>query len=184
MRNVLRRITFGVLGTGMVVAMAAGATAVSASAAVAAPHHATATKSVALSWPAVRQGASGNRVRAIQYLLNQSGFKVTVDGQFGPTTTAQVKAFQKVNGLAVDGVVGDATWPQLILTVKQGATGDAVKAVQDYLKRAYGFSNLQVDGKFGASTTTAVKDFQKEFKITVDGIVSPVTWNTLIVKHV
>jgi peptidoglycan hydrolase-like protein with peptidoglycan-binding domain len=182
MRNVLRRITFGVLATGMLVAMAAGATVVAASAAVAAPHHAT-HKTKALSWPTVKQGDSGNRVLTIQYLLNDRGYKVAVDGAFGSTTKTEVQKFQKAKGLKVDGIVGSATWEKLIRTVKQGDNGDAVKAVQSYLKSAYGFSKLTVDGAFGASTTTAVKDFQNKYKIKDDGVVGDVTWNALVVNH-
>ncbi len=178
MRNVLRRIAFGVLGTGMVVTMAAGA----ATAAVAAPQH-PAKVVKALQWPAVKQNAQGNRVRTIQYLLNQRGYKVTVDGKFGPDTTAKVKDFQKARGITpVDGVVGDKTWPKLILTVKQGDKGDAVRAVQDYLKRAYGYTSLKVDGVFGADTAKAVKSFQKKYGVKDDGVVNEVTWNTLVVK--
>lgn len=181
MRNVLRRIAFGVLGTGMVVAMAAGATTATASAAVARPHGTHIVR--ALQWPVVKQGAKGNRVRAIQYLLNQSGFTVTVDGDFGSATKGKVMEFQAANHLAKDGVVGNATWEALILVVKQGAKGYAVKAVQDYLNRAYG-ATLKVDGDFGTATKKAVEDFQKKYKdkykLVVDGIVGVSTWHALI----
>ena len=36
------------------------------------------------------------------------------DGIFGPTTTAAVKAVQKMFGLTQDGVVGPSTWKKLI----------------------------------------------------------------------
>jgi peptidoglycan hydrolase-like protein with peptidoglycan-binding domain len=191
MRNALRRLAFGVLGTGMVVAAAAGVTAGTANAATAAPHLAThhsrphhPRPPLGLSWPTVRQGAHGNRVTAIQYLLNQSGFRVKVDGKFGSATTTEVKAFQKANHLRPeDGIVGDATWPQLILVVKQGAKGDAVRAVQSYLKYAYDYKTLKVDGDFGPLTTAAVVSFQKKYKINpANGTVSVTTWHTLVVK--
>jgi peptidoglycan hydrolase-like protein with peptidoglycan-binding domain len=180
MRNVLRRIAFGVLGTGMVVAMAAGAATATASAAVAAPHQAF---QQSLVWPTVMKGAQGNRVRTIQYLLNQSGFAVDVDGKFGSKTESEVKEFQSVNHLKPDGVVRSETWEALILTVKQGAKGYAVKAVQDYLNRAYGAS-LKVDGDFGTATTKAVIKFQdtykNKYKLMVDGIVGIATWHALV----
>jgi peptidoglycan hydrolase-like protein with peptidoglycan-binding domain len=180
MRNTLRRISFGVLGTGMIVAMTAGAAAGAASAAVASPHHAAVHESAALTWPTVKKGAVGERVRTIQYLLNQRGYKVTVDGTFGTTTQAAVVKFQKTIGVSSDGIVGPATWPKLVVTVKGGSKGDAVRAVQHSLRYRYGYTSLKVDGSFGATTTTAVKSFQTKYKLTSDGIVGVATWNALI----
>jgi zinc D-Ala-D-Ala carboxypeptidase len=183
MRNVLRRISVGALGTGMMVAMAAGTTTVAASAAVATRGHVTAARPMAEIWPVVSQGARGNRVRAIQYLLNQRGFTVGVDGDFGPATTAKVKDFQRNQHIDPTGIVGDVTWPRLIVTVHHGDRGDAVRAVQDYLHRGYGFTSLPVTGNFLDQTLAAVKTFQARYGLEVDGIVGPITWNTIVVKH-
>jgi peptidoglycan hydrolase-like protein with peptidoglycan-binding domain len=186
MRNALRRLAFGALGTGMAVAATMGVTAVTANAATATPHYTHHCKHVVggpiLVWPTVKQGAYGNRVTTIQFLLSQSGFKLKVDGKFGTETTKRVKEFQAVNHLKVDGVVGSSTWEALILTVKQGAKGDAVRAVQSYLKYAYGYKTLKVDGVFGPATTTAVASFQSFYKLHADGIVGTSTWHTLVVK--
>jgi peptidoglycan hydrolase-like protein with peptidoglycan-binding domain len=186
MRNALRRLAFGVLGSGMVVAAAAGVTAGTANAATAASHHTTHhSRHVGgpiLVWPTVSQGAYGNRVTTIQYLLSQSGFHLKVDGKFGTETTKRVKEFQSVNHLKADGVVRTDTWEALILTVKQGAKGDAVRAVQSYLKYAYGYKTLKVDGVFGPATTTAVASFQSFYKLHVDGIVGTSTWHSLVVR--
>jgi peptidoglycan hydrolase-like protein with peptidoglycan-binding domain len=38
-----------------------------------------------------------------------------------------VKSFQQSQGLAADGIVGPLTWPKLIVQLKKGSTGDAVK---------------------------------------------------------
>jgi peptidoglycan hydrolase-like protein with peptidoglycan-binding domain len=183
MRNTLRRISFGVLGTGMIVAMTAGAAAGAANAAVASPHHAATHQSAALSWPAVKEGAKGERVRTIQYLLNQRGYKVTIDGTFGTTTEAAVVKFQKTIGVSADGIVGSTTWPKLVVTVKAGSKGDAVRAVQHSLRYRYGYTSLKVDGTFGTATTTAVKGFQTKYKLTADGIVGVTTWNALVVNE-
>ena len=45
-------------------------------------------------------------VKQLQTLLDQRGYDLTVDGLFGPATLEAVKAFQKKNGLAVDGIAG------------------------------------------------------------------------------
>jgi peptidoglycan hydrolase-like protein with peptidoglycan-binding domain len=182
MRNGLRRIAFGVLGTGMIVAMTAGSSAVAANASVAAPQHtATAAKAQwqSLSWPAVRQTAYGNRVRTIQYLLNQRGFRAPINSYFGPSTTFAVKAFQRSRGLYPDGIVGNATWPKLVVTVRRGSRGYAVSAVQSYLVRGYHY-RLVVDGVFGRGTEKAVRWFQLRYRLRPDGVVGVTTWNALV----
>ena len=59
-------------------------------------------------------------------------------------------------------------------TLKKGSTGDKVKSWQKFLNW-YGSYGLKVDGKFGALTKDATKMFQKENKLTVDGVVGPKT---------
>lgn len=137
----------------------------------------------ALSWPIVKQGATGERVFAIQYLLNARGARLAIDGQFGPATAAAVRSFQSRSHLQADGQVGPLTWPRLIVQVKQGNTGSAVSGVQHNLRFAYGFKSVAVDGQFGPATNSAVRSFQARFKIGVDGIVGPTTWNALIVHE-
>jgi peptidoglycan hydrolase-like protein with peptidoglycan-binding domain len=135
--------------------------------------------------PTVQENYYGNRVTTIQYLLNQSGFHVKVDGKFGTATKKEVIAFQKVTHIVpADGVVRSDTWERLILPVKQGAKGDAVRAVQSYLKYAYGYKVLKVDGDFGPLTTDAVRSFQGMYHppLTIDGIVGTSTWHTLVSK--
>jgi peptidoglycan hydrolase-like protein with peptidoglycan-binding domain len=135
-------------------------------------------------WPIVRQGAVGERVFAIQYLLNaRIGAGLATDGVFGPLTAAAVRKFQSRFGLQVDGVVGPQTWTHLIVQVQQGSRGSAVAAVQHNLRFGYGFTNVAVDGIFGPITAGAVRSFQARFKIGVDGIVGPVTWNTLVLHE-
>ncbi|HVQ94422.1 MAG TPA: peptidoglycan-binding protein [Mycobacteriales bacterium] len=130
------------------------------------------------SWPTVRQGATGERVKSIQYLLNQRGSSLAVDGDFGPATNSAVRSFQTSHSLAVDGVVGPNTWAALIVTVQQGSTGSAVRAVQSQLS-AHGIAT-SVDGNFGSGTNTSVRSFQSSRGLTVDGIVGPNTWQALV----
>jgi hypothetical protein len=129
-------------------------------------------------WPTVQRGNTGERVKSVQYLLNQRGAGLAVDGDFGPATEAAVRSFQSGNGLGVDGVVGSQTWPALIVTVRQGSTGNAVKAVQSQLS-AHGIATA-VDGDFGPATNSSVRSFQSARGLAVDGIVGPQTWQALV----
>jgi peptidoglycan hydrolase-like protein with peptidoglycan-binding domain len=164
---------------------ATAASAAPAARAVQANHAAQAAPELAaaLTWPTVQQGATGERVFAVQYLLNAHGARLATDGQFGPATAAAVKSFQSKSGLQVDGQVGPLTWARLIVQVKQGNTGSAVSGVQHNLHFAYGYTSVAVDGQFGPITNSAVRSFQAKFKIGVDGIVGPITWNALIVNE-
>lgn len=59
--------------------------------------------------PTVKRGSQGASVARVQRILG-----LTDDGIFGTKTHAAVKAFQVSKGLAADGVVGPATWAELI----------------------------------------------------------------------
>jgi peptidoglycan hydrolase-like protein with peptidoglycan-binding domain len=135
-----------------------------------------------LPWPLVRQGDQGHPVPSLQYLLRARGQGVSVDGIFGPRTDAAVRAFQQSRGLAVDGIVGPNTWSVLIIQVRQGGQGDAVRAVQEEFQFRAGEpgKGLQVDGIFGPQTDAAVRGFQQALQLAVDGIVGPITWRALV----
>jgi peptidoglycan hydrolase-like protein with peptidoglycan-binding domain len=140
-------------------------------------------------WPVASAGSNGHPVRTLQDLLRARGHAITVDGLFGPQTDAAVKAFQTSKGLAANGTVDPATWKALIVQVKKGASGDAVRGVQEEFQ----FRNesgdpskgVQVDGVFGAQTDAAVRGFQHALSldipsVVVDGIVGPITWQALV----
>src|SRR6476661_241046 len=48
-----------------------------------------------IAWTTVKRGANGFRTTAIQHLLRQRGYSLTVDGVFGATTESRVIAFQR-----------------------------------------------------------------------------------------
>jgi len=133
---------------------------------------------VTLNWPTEQQGSTGENVRSVQYLLNNHGSALTVDGDFGPLTGAAVRAFQTSHGLGVTGAVDAQTWPALIVQVSAGSTGDAVQAVQSQILSRSGW--LTVNGTFGSDVEAAVRSFQQFAGLSVDGIVGPVTWNALV----
>src|SRR5437764_406900 len=127
-------------------------------------------------WIQLQQGASGRAVRGMQHLLRARGSGIAADGIFGPQTADAVRQFAlSQRAVDVDDVVGNLTWPELIIQVGPGSTGDAVRAVQVL------FSHLAVDGLFGPDTESAVKKFQEMFGFDIDGIVGPLTWHGLVV---
>jgi peptidoglycan hydrolase-like protein with peptidoglycan-binding domain len=82
-------------------------------------------------WPVVQNGSQGHPIRALQFLLRAHGHNLTVDGMFGPATEAAVKAFQTSKGMTADGIMSAQTWSTLIIQVKKGSSGDAVRGVQE-----------------------------------------------------
>ena len=130
------------------------------------------------SWPTLKTGSSGAAVVTLQHFLNAHNAGLDADGQFGPATNTAVRNFQSAKGLGVDGVVGPQTWSALLVTVSNGDSGNAVKALQTQLNR-HGAS-LTVDGQFGPATNTAVRNFQTAKGLGVDGVVGPQTWAALI----
>ncbi|MFI8952181.1 peptidoglycan-binding protein [Streptomyces sp. NPDC053750] len=130
------------------------------------------------SWPTVKSGQRGVDVTTVQLLLTARGHATKADGVFGSGTAAKVKAFQKAHRLAADGIVGPATWTRLVVTVKAGSKGTAVKALQHQLT-ANGHT-VDADGVYGPATAAKVKAFQKAHRLTPDGIAGPNTWSALV----
>ncbi len=134
---------------------------------------------VTANFPTQSLGNRGADVRAIQGLLTADAFPVPIDGIFTTATEDRVMAFQAARGLAIDGVVGDATWSKLIVPLGPGATGEAVKVLQRELNEKRG-ARLPVDGVYGTATRDAVIAFQQHMGMTPHGTVGPVTWRDLL----
>ena len=137
----------------------------------------------------LRKGATGSAVKDLQTKLKKLGFyNASIDGDYGDTTVAAVKAFQKKYNLTADGVAGSETLKKLDSAYKnadsntstdddslrKGATGTAVKTLQTNLKKL-GFYTAYVDGSFGATTESAVKAFQRKYGLTADGVAGSAT---------
>lgn len=71
----------------------------------------------------LRRGGRGEAVRELQLTLTALGFPLQADGVFGAATEAMVKAFQKENGLAADGIVGAGTRAALAHRLQPGSGG-------------------------------------------------------------
>lgn len=68
------------------------------------------------SRPTLRKGSRGEYVTLLQTQLINRGYNVGstgADGVFGANTDSAVRAFQKANGLTVDGIVGPKTYAAL-----------------------------------------------------------------------
>lgn len=65
--------------------------------------------------------------------------------------------------------------------LKKNSKGKQVKTMQNLL-RDYGYSigKAGVDGVFGVMTETAIKKYQEDKKLKVDGICGEKTWNSLL----
>ena len=135
----------------------------------------------------LRKGATGSAVKDLQTKLKKLGFyNASIDGDYGDTTVAAVKAFQEKYNLTADGVAGSETLKKLDSAYKnadsdkdddslrKGATGTAVKTLQTNLKKL-GFYTAYVDGSFGATTESAVKAFQRKYGLTADGVAGSAT---------
>ena len=155
---------------------------------------------VAENMPLLKVGSRRGDVKTLQTMLNELGYDCgNVDGIFGSKTQAAVIAFQKANGLAVDGIVGPETWGELSGTgvasvaavsvetvtissnmplITTGNSGDTVKTLQAKLNEL-GYDCGTVDGIYGPKTLAAVKAYQTAKGLSVDGVVGSQTWNAL-----
>jgi len=167
----------------------------SAKAAATATPRPTATPSATL-----QMGSQGEKVVRLQSRLKTLGFySGDVDGDFGAATRDAVRAFQRANGLTVDGKVGEGTWDKLNGSSATAKPSTSATAIPDNvyvlvtpspddtyvtLERGHygslvrklqeelkeqGYYNGVTDGYFGESTETAVKKLQAAKGLKQDG---------------
>ena len=117
----------------------------------------------------------------------QSIFNLAVDGIVGKSTWYKVKqiynAVKKVSELYSEGITMSEVERIFSTVLKRGDRGNEVRSIQYYLAFIGFFNNrlpeIAVDGIFGRATEDAVKAFQREYGLTVDGIVGRNTWYRL-----
>lgn len=119
-----------------------------------------------------------------QWLNNEYATGLNVDGYYGPKTKeALVKGLQtELNkqfraNLEVDGIFGNAT-KGACRNIKEGARGNITKLIQSALY-CKGYNTNGVDGIFGGGTNRAVRSFQADKGLGVDGIVGKNTFEKL-----
>ncbi|NEO29546.1 MAG: peptidoglycan-binding protein [Symploca sp. SIO3C6] len=143
----------------------------------------------------LKRGASGSEVIELQLRLQELRyFNREPTGFFGSITEEAVRAFQRDSRLQVDGIVGPATearlFPNSRLTstlssqsqtssiLRRGSRGREVDQLQRLLG-ILGYFDLQPTGFFGRVTENAVRAFQQNYGLQVDGVVGASTYNTL-----
>ena len=139
----------------------------------------------------LEKGSTGSAVKDLQTKLKKLGYyDAYVDGDYGDTTVAAVKAFQKKYNLTADGIAGKETLKKLDSAYKNadsdkdddslrmGDSGSAVKDLQTKLKKL-GYYSGTVDSTFGSGTYTAVRAFQKKYNLTADGVAGSETLKKL-----
>lgn len=106
-------------------------------------------------------GMKGEGVRVLQEMLKVLGFAAgECDGVFGPDTLRAVKSFQKLQGLAADGIVGAATRERLEAEVKNAYTKVYVVRSGDTLSeiaRKFGIGIEDLAGANGISNMSSIK---------------------------
>lgn len=129
----------------------------------------------------ISPGDRGDAVRDVQRRLRALGHAVDDEpGSFGPGTRDAVRRFQQERRLGADGVVGHDTWralldagwqpgDRLLYLTRPWLRGDDVRALQKSLSRL-GFDTGLTDGIHGPDTDAAVRDFQHNIGLPVDGI--------------
>lgn len=124
-------------------------------------------------------------VRVLQWMLNAHGWKLEVDGIFGPDTESALKAFEKSINIPVTTTLDKLTWERLIVpSGMQGQQitdqGDYIKALQEMLNNRGASPRLDVDGSFGPLTRAATSKFQRANNLPDTGQADLNTWCLLV----
>ncbi len=139
----------------------------------------------------LRRDSVGKAVRDLQQRLAAAGY-VPVDddaGIYGSGTEVAVRAFQDARGIRVDGVCGPETWAaivesgfalgdRLLYERSPNLRGDDVAEMQRRLN-ALGFDAGREDGILGHQSAAALREFQRNSGLSVDGILGPETLRAL-----
>ena len=129
----------------------------------------------------ITTGSTGTAVTDVQQRLRALGHDVEDPaGEFGEGTHAAVRQFQQDRHLTADGIVGPETWvalldaswqpgDRLLYLTRPWLRGDDVRELQRALSRL-GFDTGVTDGIHGPETDAALRDFQHNVGLPVDGI--------------
>jgi len=146
----------------------------------------------------IKKGDVGTEVTAVQKMLHDLNYTITVDGDFGEKTESVVKQFQMDNHVDATGIITPEVLGLLEERslepnvpdkkfisgsyLRKGNSGSAVVALQKALNSEGASPQLTADGVFGNDTVTALKAFQKLHDLDADGIAGPKTFAVLDIK--
>lgn len=145
----------------------------------------------------LRNGDRGGLVKSLQEQLIDNGFALSrygADGMFGSETENALRSMQSATGIAVDGIAGPQSYQALQSysggfrfrhwagsVIRNGARGNNVRELQErLLDLGYSLPRFGADGAFGDETANAVRQFQRDAGIGVDGIPGPETYRALL----
>lgn len=133
----------------------------------------------------IRNGDHGPQIRDIQQRLAELGLLTATHepGVFDDATSVAVRQLQQERGLSATGVVNQDTWKalveaswrlgdRLLYATAPMLRGDDIRELQQRLTRL-GFDTTWVDGVFGPRTAEAVREFQANVGLEVDGRAGP-----------
>lgn len=114
------------------------------------------------------------------------GTVIEAEGTLNGVTTSRIdnKKWNEWGELkAVDYSGGDTGFPDSTgwhPTLRRGSKGEDVVLMQTWLYRlGYDIGVAGIDGDYGRGTEQAVKAFQSDHKLGVDGVCGPMTWDAL-----
>ncbi len=155
----------------------------------------------------------------LQYFLNVLSVyyptvpAITIDGYYGPETTAAVKEFQKAMNLTQSGLVDQITWNVMYRTVYNILTTLSPEEIFIPIMRYMGINYIEgmgaiypgifvlklmlnylstrlpeipfvtTDGIFDTDTTKAVLAFQNLYNLEPTGVVDETTWNSIVTVY-
>ncbi|MBN3895608.1 MAG: peptidoglycan-binding protein [Nostoc sp. NOS(2021)] len=125
-------------------------------------------------YPVLSQGKTGASVTRLQQRLRQLGYlNANPTGNFGPMTKDAVIAFQRNYRIPANGIVNRQTWNKLLGSSatpgRSSLSTQQVRELQVHL-RQLGYFKTNPTGKIGAMTREAVIQFQRNYRLPVDGI--------------
>lgn len=142
----------------------------------------------------IRRGDTGPAVAEVRSILAALALlaepRCAASTEYDAACELAVREFQQRRGLSVDGIVGPETYRALSAarwrlgdrvlhrSISAPMVGDDVAALQEQLLEL-GYDAGRVDGVFGARTERALRAFQRECGIGLDGTCGPQTLRAL-----